>query len=434
MLPLQKAILQIACLAWISLFPAGAWGLSQTDTPSADCRVDALHPEVLHPLTQAPTHITLMWSRYVQTVHAVRGWKCSEVPLVGFDGAHYFSADYGDDPGFYVFVPRIVAWTGLSTEKAIDGFLIGILLLAWMIGGVGLGRVKIRRPWNWILIAAWIVFGLWVARVGDVYSIQACLPLAVVPWLLPSALQRRLPAYAMAIAAMLGFLAPWSNLLRSQSGNAMLLFFVVVVIGLRERWQRKAAVALMLAAGFIVATLMISSMFRHRDEFLRAHATTEDLRRAHPIWHSVYLGFSYLPNPYVPAYKDTVALLRAQADDPNVRYFSPEYEAILKHATLKLAAEHPLLVVADLLAKSCVALGYALAMFAFGAYSLFQKRPPRSVLAPFLLAMAFTALPGILVVPFRSYLLGLFTFAFLFGCCAIIYAESADDQPAGVSA
>jgi hypothetical protein len=210
-------------------------------------------------------------------------------------------------------------------------------------------------------------------------------------------------------------------LLRSQAGTASLIFVAVLIVAARTRATRKIFAAVMILIGLFSASMMIDNLFAKRDAYLASSGEKIEIVRTHPIWHSIYIGFSYLPNRYVPAYSDTVAHDRAIGIHPGIRDYSPEYEATLRDEVFGLTKHHPLFVILSILAKTLVAAGFALLACSFGIPSALRNPLPKPVLIAFASAVFYSSLPGILVIPIRQYLLGMVAFSVLFGCYSVAH-------------
>src|SRR5205823_5534290 len=91
--------------------------------------------------------------------------------------------------------------------------------------------------------------------------------------------------------------------------------------------------------------------------------------RAHPFWHSIYIGLGYLRNSDVPEYRDEVGFAKVQALRPEVAYPSTEYEQVLKRETFNLAKRRPFLILANLLVKFLVVSLFCLCAANVGLYA-----------------------------------------------------------------
>jgi hypothetical protein len=133
------------------------------------------------------------------------------------------------------------------------------------------------------------------------------------------------------------------------------------------------------------------------------------------LWHSVYIGFGFLPNDYGVTYNDTCASDKVKSVDPSIPYCSAAYERVLRTATLELAKAHPFFVLKTLAAKSIRLAQFILLYVNLGWIILALRFPGWRRILPFVGAIAFGALPGLLVVPFKPYVLGMLCFSGLFG-------------------
>jgi hypothetical protein len=129
------------------------------------------------------------------------------------------------------------------------------------------------------------------------------------------------------------------------------------------------------------------------------------------------LGF--LPNPYGIQYSDKVAADKVASVDPKIGYCTPEYDAVLKQATLQIVKNDPGFILRTILAKA-LQLAWDLLIFAnLGLLCFFYVRPGWREVLPVAAAGSFYALPGILVMPTQPYVLGMISMATVFGITQI---------------
>ena len=184
-----------------------------------------------------------------------------------------------------------------------------------------------------------------------------------------------------------------------------------------------------LVSGLVPVGLAQNSIVADRDAYLSKEAiafnhTTTD---SHFFWHSVYIGFGFLNNPYGIVYSDGAAtnLVKSKypaiigSSDVDTDYHA--YEHVLKQETLQLAINHPYFVIRTLAAKFGVVMLFVAASFSLGFFYLFRARP-KSVDVVFLLGIGFGFLPCLLVMPIPKYALGGFGMAAFYGFACFAYA------------
>jgi hypothetical protein len=214
-----------------------------------------------------------------------------------------------------------------------------------------------------------------------------------------------------------GILIGVSNFLRSNSGTAALIYLLLMIVSYpRADRMKKVLLAAVILLGIILSSMPFRLAVRERDRFLSQNTPSYGAALArHPFWHSVYIGFGYLSNEYGIRYEDEVAARKVREISPKAGYVSVEYERILRGETFCLALRHPLFVLRTVFAKAGVLFLFFLIFANLGF--LFRKRFPqdRAVENSFFAALAFSALPGILVIPQPGYILGYIAFAALYG-------------------
>lgn len=366
----------------------------------------------------------IMPTRYVELLEALVAYCETGVPLVATDGSRYYPAGLGDDLGIYYFIPRLAVLAHLGLPKA-TRFFFEVPLIASMLIGIAFLLPSLE---NWKL-KVWAILSLLVMtysalRRGDVYTFQTIAVLSVVPWFLHLEGRKTVGAGSAMFVAGAGIVIGFANLIRSQAATGVAIF-VIVMIALHANWARKQKLALVAAliAGFVVPTVYFHTLKVRRDAFLAAvQPDSIRLLDRHPFWHSVYLGFSVVPNKYVTGYQDELVSEKVRSIAPTVQYLSPEYERIVRTEVFRLIREHPLFTLVTIVAK-IGAIGYLLLLSSnvgLLASALYPKPWPLEV--AFWSAMGFNSLFGFVVIPHRQYLMGFTAFAVLYGIISIGYA------------
>jgi hypothetical protein len=366
----------------------------------------------------------IMPTRYVELHEALVAFCETGVPLVATDGSRYYPAGLGDDLGIYYFIPRLAALAHLGLPKAARLFFEAPLIFSMLIGIAFL----LPSLENWTL-KIWAILSLLVMtysalRRGDVYTFQTIAVLSIVPWSLHLGAKKTVGTGSVMFVASAGIVIGFANLIRSQAATGVAIF-LIVIIALHGHWGRKQKLALMAAliAGFVVPAVYLHTLKVRRDAFLAAvQPDAIRLLDRHPFWHSVYLGFSVVPNKYVTGYQDELVFEKVRSIAPSTQYLSPEYERIVRTEVFRLIREHPLFTLVTMLAK-LGAIGYLLLLSSnvgLLASALYPKPWPMEV--AFWSAMGFNSLFGFVVIPHRQYLMGFTAFAVLYGIISIEYA------------
>src|SRR6202035_4288522 len=99
-------------------------------------------------------------------------------------GGGFTPAEHGDDAGLFYFVPLLANSFGLNLGKAVDLFLAGTLVVAFLAGTGGLFLFLT----NWlrrIVGLAGMFLVSWVSlSAGDVYVFESAVVMLLVPWFL----------------------------------------------------------------------------------------------------------------------------------------------------------------------------------------------------------------------------------------------------------
>ncbi len=350
----------------------------------------------------------------------IDGFLASGSLLATKVGDAYGRADVSDDPGLYLFAAPLGAWLGLDAAQTATLFFLGILALAVVAGSLGVWWAFGTPLSRGIGVVALGALAIVAAKVGDVYVVSTAVLMAFVPWLLAVVRERSMRAL-LVFAALAGLLGGGSNLIRSHSSTALAI--VALAAFALATWaptKMRALAAVVLLATMLIAPAGLSLVHRQRDAFL---ATVEELppiaASGHPLWHSVYIGLGYVPNDHGITYLDEVAFAFVQERAPGALSGSKESESILRAEVFRLATTDPAFVARGVGAKLLAIAGYLLVFANIGLLALVVARPPWSELAPLLVGLSFSALPGIIAIPVPNYLTGFIAMSTLLGIVGI---------------
>ena len=369
----------------------------------------------------SPTLLYFMPTRYADMKSASRGLACSGVALVAFDGEGFKSAAWYDDVGLYLFVPALSQATGLSVKTSADLFLVITVAVAFVCGLCGFlltAKTDLGRRMGIITFAVMSCLAL---VGGDVYALSAAFIICCVPWIVVFMNHNRLTCSLLLALFLVGLAAETANIIRSHTGTALMIFSIVIIA---TAYQAKAAfraiIAAVLCLGFLSGMLIYRHLYNQRDDFLRRQpGGVIQLAQGHVFWHSVYIGLAFIKNSEVPLYSDGIADQKVHQLQPQAALYSPEYEHILKQQTLNLVRHMPMLILENIFAKLLIVSFICLAAMNFGVYALILCRGCRGLNVAFWLAIGFTALPGIIVMPNPRYILSSIMFAVLYGAYSV---------------
>jgi len=354
----------------------------------------------------------------------MRGLACGAPPLVAFDGLRYRPVGWGEDPGIFLVVPQVAQYQGLSLEAATDTFFISTIVLASLIGYLGFllqARTLLGRC---VGGAAFFLVTILALRKGDGYGLGAAAALACVPWILLLATRKKLTAWMLVVALLIGTLAQTANYMRSHSGTGITLFAIMILLCVCQAPRSsRALLVLALCLGMCAPILLMRHLFAQRDAFLQAHPVDVYTQGGpHPFWHNVYIGLAYVKNPEIAAYKDEISAARVRELRPNAPYLSPEYEQVLKHEIWELTKRRPLLILENVVVKLIVVCFVCVWAINVGLYATWLAPKPFALEVAFWLLLGFYAIPGVIVVPAVVYLLSLIACAAIYGAYSVEYA------------
>jgi hypothetical protein len=366
------------------------------------------------------TRIAMMGDRYHEVKEALLGSTETGVPLVGFVDGRWEAVPCGDDTGLFYLVPLLARETGWTADRSLDVFLIGIIVVSVIVGGAGLwltaGGVRQRT----ISVVPLMVGAYLSYKMGDVYVVESAVVLMLVPWLLFALKVARPPGFTFSIVFLSGIALGFAQWIRTQSGSPMVVFFMVLACFSSRRRSTRLLLCGTLLIGMSLPLLYSRIPLHNRDSFLAAHQPGyQKSLNQHLFWHTVYVGLSYLTNPFVPAWRDVVAIEYVASVDSTAIYGGAKYEKILRSRVNEIVHEDPKFIFNTIAAK-CGVLGCMLLLcINVGLPAAFYRAKPLGIELAFWSAMVFGALPGMLAIPLPQYVLGMITLALYYWCYSI---------------
>ncbi len=341
-------------------------------------------------------------------------------------------AGFADDIGLYYFAPLLALKTGWSALQATRFLFLSMLLLGFL-GGVAGCLALFRRPGA--RVASVVALGLlavFAYVVSDVYVTPVFLVSGLAPLFL-YAVEKNRAGGLLTIAALGGVLGGYGNLIRSHAGTG---FWILAGVALLLARGVSGKTRLAVLGVFLLSAALPVWHFRHlegrRDAFLlKTDAAYKPEAMSHPFWHSLYIGFGYLPNARGILYDDMCAAAKVESTRPGTPYCSKEYEDVLRVATWEVVRDDPGFALRTLGAKAVRVAGWAILSVHLGWFFLLRAFPGWRRVLPFLAAGGFLALPGLLVMPFGSYLSGMVAVAVVFGVFLVGWGTAEKDSPGG---
>jgi hypothetical protein len=323
-----------------------------------------------------------------------------------------FAAGAGDDQGLYLFVPwlaHLMGWhdpVNLLRWTALLAFATTIALYPWLIRELsGSTLAAVVSPFA-------LLVGLWLMPLGDIYWVSAWAVLTLLPVML--VIDRRWPRWSFPVLLAMLVFASLATAIRSQAGLPVLIAaFLVLIRRPWPAWSRAGAVAVCVVAYVSVSTVGMGIARADRDAALQQRGVATNTGTGHPFWHTVYLGFGYLPNRWNIRYIDGVAYRDVLRRDPKARYLGPAYGRILRDRYFSLVTGDPVYAVGEYGKKLLVSLRPAvpalLILIVVGPWLLLADERRRRwrrdalLLAP---AAVVTLISPLLSLPDGGYLLG----------------------------
>lgn len=407
------------------------WPQSKAEVPNASSVASEARPQICAPVSYRSqrrvrltgSRIPLMTDRYTWLNDVNAGWQITHVPLVGYVDGTVLPIPCADDTGLFYIVPLLARSSHKSIDFTIDMFLLGTILAAALVGLLGLW-IATRAVWRRAFAIAVVLAVVYLSvRVGDVYSMQAAVVLAFVPWSLFT-FQRNYDSqrhYLFAIVAGLSFgLAQW---VRTHAGTLVILFLLVLIFGASLTAARKAVLIGLLLASFSIPLLYAKLLVHRRDTYLSGIDHSYHPQPAHhPLWHNLYIGLGYLNNPHVSGYYDVVGTDAVAVVDSHAIYGSNEYELVLKRLVLQIVRKDPYFILYTYAAKLGVVLIILLLSANVGLVASILFPKSLAVEMAFWVAMVFGALPGLIAIPVPQYLTGMIAMAVLYNYVSVCHA------------
>jgi hypothetical protein len=322
-----------------------------------------------------------------------------------------------DDPGIFYFVPSLGRIFGLNLNFSLKLFF---SLITFFCTATALWAFwRAFQGWPARVAAFLLVFSALrqVVSIGDTFSIQGYVVLAVLP-LLVTFKVRPFQRIWMAPVVLLcvGIILGYAELMRihSSTGVLLFLFFWFMTLG-RIPWGHRFGLMTILAAGFFLPLIQFNILANHRDAFLRIHNPSFVLRPVrHPFWHPIYGALGYMPNPYQPIFGDGAGDQAIRRIDPGVPMYSAKYEEVIRKLTLDIVTQHPGFVLHQALVKLFDMRVKLIRCMVLGLVLIFCLKLPFLEILPFFVCMGFYTANGMAVSPYDYYVIGSYATGWIF--------------------
>jgi hypothetical protein len=321
----------------------------------------------------------------------------------------FVPAGGGDDAGSFVLGPALARLLGLSRG------VLGLEALYLLLFGIGLasypllfyelfGSLRAALAAPLALLAGLLL----VVGTADVYWSGAWAPLVLGPPLVLVAIRR--PSRSILWLAGIALAASLATSLRSGAGLGICVGCAIAALTIDRRWSRRLTGLLAVVIAYLaIAPGAIALVEAYRDARLH-HPLAVSTPSSHLFWHPLYLGLGSAPNRYGLRWKDQIAIHRAEHVDPNARYPTGAYDAVVRTLFIRLLKHDPSFVADAEGRKVVVAVGRApvlsiLAILALYVFALYDRIWLRAllVLAP---AAVLGLAGGVVGMPDAEYLEG----------------------------
>jgi hypothetical protein len=228
-----------------------------------------------------------------------------------------------------------------------------------------------------------------------------------------------------AIFGLWGLIAGWAYLGRSSSGPITLISALIVlgllVIKVRRTIRWLPAIGL-LTVGFFLVVASFQFALQWRITHYNLPQAIPNTMANHAFSHAVLVGLGYVTNDEGLIWNDNIGKMLAEQECPEIVYLGPDYYNCVRDIVIKLIVNDPDLLIRNLLAKFEATIQITFGFFVyslFGLVAIYTIRW-RSIYLVFGVMLVLNAAPGILTVPYPSYLQGYFQIILVFIAAGII--------------
>lgn len=361
----------------------------------------------------------IMNARYKELSETIDGLQYSSIPLVTYDGTNVGPSGCGDDIGAYYFIPKLSIIFNLGLDQSITLFYTSMIGLSFIIGVIGLWKYCKTATGRWCGLFAMLLLSIIFVSNGDIYVTFGCTAMVLIPWCLY--LQKLNSFYISLIYCIIaGFIIGISNFIRAYSSLSAALFIIVLFV-LNRHYIKKQKVIILSALfiGVMTVQLYSSYLVQRRNDYLVDNNGYDFILGSHALWHNIYIGLGFLNNDYNIKYKDYTGGDKVYSTSPNAVFGSQEWNTILKQEVFQIIEDDPVFVIKQVFAKLGVCFMYILVFANIGI--IFAVIYPKGwkIECVFAFCIIINALPGILVMPRFSYLLGLIALAAIYSVVSI---------------
>ncbi len=359
---------------------------------------------------------------------ALDGYNISETYLVAFNdicngGKNILSpAAHSDHVGSYIYIPFFSKLFNLNIENTTVFFfsLYGIIcIFISLLGLFKFYKSSISKVYGFVVI---IGIGLMCIFISDTYCFYGLTTLALIPWWSKIKDLEEINYKTLIIFILFtGLLISFSNTVRGDSGNDVLLSILVLIIfnTFKDKKFLRVGIIFLIILPIIFMNLQIKKIKNEAKDYLIKIKDIEkryDLNFNRALWHNAYYSLGYLSinNKDVPEPYDVYSIKKAQEIKPNIIIYSKEYEKILQNEYFDFVKNYPLLFIKILASKAGVIILYFFIFFNIGFFFLLKNKIKFETFVFFIPGILLNSLLGVATEPNYVYLLGLFAYSSLF--------------------
>ncbi|MBN1549182.1 hypothetical protein JW872_00815 [Candidatus Babeliales bacterium] len=358
----------------------------------------------------------MMSCRYEALQDICAAYQTIQIPLVGFNGTQYYPVVTADDMGMYTLIPKIASFFSWTLDNTLKYFFNTITLCALLIGLVGLFLLYPSVKQRIISTITLLLIASMTSEPLDIYRIAPAITIGLLPfttYLFAKQIRSKTtPAFLFFAGLIIGF----GNTLRTHAGTPIFFFIAIMIIFEAISSRRKIIFCTLLLSGLAMSKLYFSHQYKLYTQYIEHHyPDTPCDQGTHIFWHAVYLGFGFLENQYHITFDDNLAKERVSKATHETIYPSEKSEHFLKNEVITLIKTNKKFVLYTLFSKIGILLLFLLAFANIGMLCALLPPYDWKTLAAWIVALAFSALPGMLVIPRENYMFGFITLACLFG-------------------
>jgi len=329
----------------------------------------------------------------------------------------YYPIEYmGDDLGIYLLYPWMQKNLRLNYKLAYFLFSVGLVLTSYINTLLGFHLLfndakKRIRLITCIVTSLFCIFCLYILDVYIwSYFLTSFIPL--VTWAVKKRINYNRFLHLASVLFIMGLLIGIGNQFRRSAGTGLALFILILLLSMEKKkvsYLEKAILITLLLLPITFSDVYFGYQLQRRDVWLTENnqiINHSNLIRNHVLWHSMYMGLSFVENPYGIIYSDSAGIGKARQIQPGVWAYTTDSEDILRREYLSIIRANPFFILKTYIQKTMYSLLFIFIAFNIGSIFLMELKPPVISQIPFIVALAIYTLPGIMGWPNPAFILG----------------------------